>query len=249
VLASFIAYAGFLTMLLGGICLLKPLRFLSIHTRFQGLGLLAAGILLAIVGLTSPASETRVATRRTELDAFVPAYQFNEIHSIEIHAPRERVYQALQTVTADEVSLYRTLTWLRRFGHSGGESMLNPAAGAPLLEVAKRSGFLLLAEEPGREIVLGTAVLTPRGFRAKRDPTPEDFKSLQQPGLALAAMGFLVEDAGPGVCLLSTETRIHATDDSALRRFARYWRVIYPGSALLRRSWLRAIKRRAESGS
>ncbi|HYW41393.1 MAG TPA: hypothetical protein VE959_00970 [Bryobacteraceae bacterium] len=33
-----------------------------------------------------------------------------------------------------------------------------------------------------------------------------------------------------------------------LHGFAAYWRMIYPGSALIRRMWLRAIKRRAEGG-
>ncbi len=37
-----------------------------------------------------------------------------------------------------------------------------------------------------------------------------------------------------------------ATDAQARRRFACYWRVIYPGSALIRRMWLRAVKKRAE---
>jgi len=32
-------------------------------------------------------------------------------------------------------------------------------------------------------------------------------------------------------------------------RFAAYWRVIYPGSALIRVMWLRAIKQRAEAAS
>ena len=32
---------------------------------------------------------------------------------------------------------------------------------------------------------------------------------------------------------------------AARRRFAAYWRVIYPGSAIIRRMWLRAIERRA----
>jgi hypothetical protein len=59
-------------------------------------------------------------------------------------------------------------------------------------------------------------------------------------------MNFLVEDAGPGATLVTTETRIYATDASARRRFAVYWRTIYPGSSLLRYTWLRAIKRRAE---
>jgi hypothetical protein len=46
---------------------------------------------------------------------------------------------------------------------------------------------------------------------------------------------------------LSTETRVLGTDDSARRRFAVYWRLIYPGSALIRRMWLQAVKRRAEA--
>ncbi len=58
-------------------------------------------------------------------------------------------------------------------------------------------------------------------------------------------MSFLVEPNGAG-SLVTTETRVFATDDSARRRFAAYWRVIYPGSALIRRMWLRAIQRRAE---
>ncbi len=60
-------------------------------------------------------------------------------------------------------------------------------------------------------------------------------------------MNFLIEDAGLGACTVTTETRVYATDASTSRRFAGYWRVIYPGSALIRRMWLRAIKHRAES--
>jgi hypothetical protein len=46
--------------------------------------------------------------------------------------------------------------------------------------------------------------------------------------------------------LLTTETRVFATDAPTRRKFAAYWRVIYPGSALIRMMWLRAIKQRAE---
>jgi hypothetical protein len=58
-------------------------------------------------------------------------------------------------------------------------------------------------------------------------------------------MNFRLEDEGE-TCLVSTETRVQTTDASSRRRFAMYWFVIYPGSALIRRMWLRAIKRRAE---
>jgi hypothetical protein len=50
-----------------------------------------------------------------------------------------------------------------------------------------------------------------------------------------------------GGTLLTTETRIQATDDHARRSFRRYWLLIHPGSAAIRRAWLRAIRRRAEA--
>jgi hypothetical protein len=40
---------------------------------------------------------------------------------------------------------------------------------------------------------------------------------------------------------LSTETRVQAVDDQARRVFLRYWRVIGPFSALIRRRWLKQI--------
>jgi hypothetical protein len=58
-----------------------------------------------------------------------------------------------------------------------------------------------------------------------------------------------VEDEGAGWSRVTTETRILATDASARRAFGIYWRVIYPGSAIIRSMWLREIKRRAERGS
>ena len=100
-----------------------------------------------------------------------------------------------------------------------------------------------------REIVIGTIVLAPAGTPFRKNATPELFRDLDAPGFAKATMSFLVEDTGDGTCTLQTETRVHATDGTARRRFAAYWRMIYPGSALIRRMWLRAIMRRAEEAS
>jgi hypothetical protein len=61
-------------------------------------------------------------------------------------------------VTTEEIVFFRTLTWLRRFGRPGPEGILNLPPHVPLLDVATRTSFLVLAEEPGREIVLGTLV-------------------------------------------------------------------------------------------
>jgi len=227
--------------------LVRPLRRIGIRKRSRAALVLVCGILVAAVGMNLPAPETQVATVQTQLDQFIPQYQFHEFHSIRVAAPKERVYQAIKEVRADEILLFRTLTWIRRGGRPGPESILNAPERRPLLEVAIHSGFLQLADEPNQEIVIGTLVGAPPGWRPKANPMPEDFKALHAPGFALAAMNFHLEEDGAGGTRVTSETRVYATDAATRRRFARYWRVIYPGSALIRRMWLRAVRRRAEA--
>jgi hypothetical protein len=100
---------------------------------------------------------------------------------------------------------------------------LNAAPAKPIVDAAVASGFLVLADVPDRELVLGTP-----------------------PGPVKIAINFLVEDEGDGWSRVRTETRVFATSPRARRAFAVYWRLIYPGSALIRRMWLDAIGRRAE---
>jgi hypothetical protein len=249
VLGVIIVYLGLIAGFVGAVSCLKPPSWLGIRTRRQAAFQLGTGLVLVLAGWFLPASEIHVVTPRTQFDQFMPVYQFSEFHSIRVDAPKEKVYAAIKAVTADEISLFRTLTWMRRFGQSGAEGILSAPPHEPILDVATRTSFLLLAEEPNHEIVLGTAVIVPPGWRPSGRPTPAGFEALHEPGFALAAMNFLVEDAGPSATLITTETRIYATDASARRRFAVYWRTIYPGSSLLRYTWLRAIKRRAESES
>ena len=252
---AMVVYLGLITMFVGGVSVLKPLKFMAIDSRWHALAVMAAGLAVIIIGASLPSKEIRVTPPRTQLDQFVPAYQFNEFHSVRIAAPKDKVYTALKQVTAEEILFFQTLVWLRRLGRAGPENILNPAPNTPLLEVATKTSFILLAEEPNQEIAFGTLVAAPRGWRPRGERTPEAFKALlasQQPGFVLAAMNFRLEDCDTtasqsGPCtLLTTETRVYATDATSRRAFARYWRVIYPGSSLIRRMWLRAIKKRVE---
>jgi hypothetical protein len=179
------------------------------------------------------------------LDEFAPEHQFNEVHGIRIRAPRNRVYRAIKDVTAGEIALFRALTWIRRLGRKGRESILDPPKDEPVLAVATRTGFMLLADDLEQEIVVGAVIIAPAG--AAKPRTPDQFKHVAGAGLAKATMSFRIEDAGDGTFLVSTETRVYATDPPARRRFGRYWTLIRPASGFLRRMWLRAIKRRAES--
>jgi hypothetical protein len=222
------AAAGFLS-------LLKPLRFLGIRSRKKGLVVLGLGLAGCAAGVYLPVWETRVETPRTRLDEFAPVYQFSEFHKVLIHAPRDRVYSAIRTVTPGEIRFYKTLMSMRRL--SSGP------ADQPILKSFTTGWFLLLAEDPGREIVFGEA----GDGRRKRSKTPEEFKALKQAPLIKIAANFRIEDVDATHCWLTTETRVYAAGTNAVRGFATYWRMIYPGSSLIRRMWLRAIKLRAEA--
>ncbi|HEV7517478.1 MAG TPA: hypothetical protein VGR07_14350 [Thermoanaerobaculia bacterium] len=95
-------------------------------------------------------------------------------------------------------------------------------------------------------ISLGTLVIVPERSGLL---SPAGFAALDRPGYAKAAINFRVEDDGNGWSRLVTETRVYATDASARRRFATYWRIIVPGSALIRRMWLAAVRDRAEGAA
>lgn len=245
---SWLVYGGALLALAGLLLQGKRYRRAEPLSRQTGWVALLVGLGMIVAGLALPAPLRRSALPAARLDEFVTAFQFSERHSIRVHAPPERVMAAVKAVPAREIRWFRTLTairhppwpWRRR-----PPSILAPPPELPILEVATKGGFMLLAETP-REVVLGTLVIRPPGTA----PTlaPREFAILERRGYAKAGINFLVADEGGGWTRLSTETRVYAGDAWTLRRFAAYWRIIYPGSSLLRRSWLQAIQRRAEQG-
>lgn len=254
-------YGGLAVVVAGMLSLVRPLRFVHIPTRRRAVAVLALGVLLCLTGMVLPVRQNRVQTPTTRLDRFVPAWQFAERHEIRIHAAPARVEAAVRAVTAREIRLFRLLTWVRRpplRPIRGSEGILVAPADEPILDVALRSGFLLLAEEPEREIVFGTLVVVPpelqrlsdsKRERLRNSWSPEKFRDLAGAGYAKAGMNFLLVDEGGGWTRLVTETRVFATDGATRRRFAVYWRLIYPGSSLIRRTWLAAIRERAEADS
>lgn len=244
-----LVYSGLATLIAGVVSLLKPLRFLGIRSRKRAAVIAAGGLLLWVAGVALPAPLQRSARRAARIDDFLPEYQFNEFHELRIQAPPDRVYRALREVTAEEIRFFRALTWIRSPRlpwKSYDETILSPPASKPILDVATSAGFRWLAQEPDRELVVGAVVLSPRRVRID---TPRDFIDLRAPGHAKAAMNFHIQDLGNGWSHLSTETRVFATDATARRRFATYWRHIYPGGSLIRHMWLRAVQRRAEASS
>ncbi len=242
-LGSAIVYSGLILTFLGAILVVRPSRRLRIRTRVQALVVALGGLGLVAIGFLLPAPESRITLAQSLLDRFVPVWQFHESHSIRIDAPPARVYDAIKQVRADEIAGFRLLTWIRRGGRELPAGIMNAGTREPLIDLATRTSFVRLADEAPSELVIGTVVVAPPG--SGDSLTREVFHRDLPPGFALAAMNFRVQPDGAGGSIVSTETRVFANSQSARRRFAAYWRVIYPGSALIRRMWLRAVKQRA----
>lgn len=184
------------------------------------------------------------------LDALMPVYQFSERHATEVRAATARVWRVLWELPPAEIPLLGALFRLRALpARLVGRRTRRFADAEPVLAQVLRGGFVLLDEAPERELVLGTIGQFWRltGGSSASVAGRQEFLAFDQPGYAKAAMNFHLDAAGGGdLVRVSTQTRVCMRDPVARRKFAAYWRVIYPGSAVIRIMWLRAVKRRAE---
>lgn len=185
------------------------------------------------------------------LDKIMPTYHFNEVHATVVQASTDRIFRVIKETRATDIPLFNTLFWIRsvlgRLTGRGGRYFSNDSS---LLDQALKLGFVVLAETD-QEIVFGAIAEWWRLWGAKfyQIAGIEDFLTFDRPGYAIVAANFCVDcSSSTSVAKVSTETRIYAPDPTARKEFAIYWRMIYPGSALIRRMWLRSIKRRAERG-
>jgi hypothetical protein len=178
---SAIVYAGLILAAAGVLLVVKPIRRLRVTTRSRGLVVAAAGLLLAGVGLILPVSESRVTGVETRLDEFAPAWQFREFHTIRVAAPPSRVFEAVTQVRADEIALFRTLTWIRRGGQPlpvvrenqvRRSNPMNPgtrSSGPPLVLISR--GLKQTTIAPGKPLVRVTGTHSAKAPVSERGPT------------------------------------------------------------------------------
>lgn len=181
------------------------------------------------------------------IDELMPTFDVDEIHRRRVGATCAQTMAAARDVTVGEIRLLGPLMAIRALPMRAAGHDARLISNQPVLQQFLDAGFILLGESPD-ELVLGEVgqpwrlTTTP-----SRDVTGHsDFAAFTTPGFAKVTMNFSVVPHPHG-CLLSTQTRVHATDPTARRAFARYWRVVSHGSAAIRRSWLAAIARRAHT--
>jgi hypothetical protein len=160
-----------------------------------------------------------MATRA--LDRVLPEFDWREAHSVELPCTPEHALATVLSLPVAPDPIVRLLFRLRGLGRG-------PAIGQSFEQI----GFETLARSQ-TEVVAGAAGTPWRrrgGLRRFDDAGP---------GTVRMAIDFRAERLSAG-CRLSTETRIAAVDDAGRLAFRRYWFVVGPFSALIRRRWLAA---------
>ncbi len=183
------------------------------------------------------------ASRVRPIDHYLEAYDLRTSHSIEVAAAASQTYTACQ-----ELDLSRSVPVIALIALRGLPHFLTGKARPSrslTLETFLRAGFTIFEEHPPRQFVMGTIGKFWRPDSGLVRLDPEEFRRFDKPGYAKAVLTFVVEEHGGG-SLLATETRVACTDESALRKFSLYWRVIAPFSGFIRRVMLEEVKRAAE---
>jgi hypothetical protein len=172
------------------------------------------------------------------LDEILPAWDVRTVHATDVRAAPEAVFAAVRRLDLEGSPITRALFALRGLRAPRGPR------GLKLSDLMTR-GFVLLGEDPPRELVLGLVARPWTLMGGIRRLDPEGFRTFDRPGYARIGWGFVVEPKGRS-CRLVTETRIRCTDQASRRRFGWYWRVVGPFSGVVRKEALLLIKRDAE---
>lgn len=171
------------------------------------------------------------------LDYVLPEWHRRERHRLPVDAPADVVLSAAEGLIWGEVPVFRTLM----VGAALGRVTFVP--DDRVVDMFLSNGFEVL-HRSSDELVIGGIERISRKQPVVRlaEPVAVTYREFDQPGHIKLGFNFRFIDGG----VLSTETRVRATDDRARKFFSVYWFFIRAGSGFIRHVWLRAIRRRVE---
>ena len=179
------------------------------------------------------------------LDDLIPSRRYTLRDSRAINSSPEDVWDALHQLPVSAFPLTWTLEALRLLPARIAGKTHPPLADRSFLEITPIP--VLFSDRP--DIVILGGISQAWRLTGGATPPPLDAAGLRrwsQPGWIKVAMDFRLEPIHQGTSL-RTETRITATDPRSDKAFARYWLLIRPAAATIRREVLRVTARRAEA--
>jgi hypothetical protein len=178
------------------------------------------------------------------LDRFMPSYEVAERHHVRVKAPSHITFTTAGQLDLQQSRIVSAIFRTREIvlGAEGAKD----ARPEGLLADMKSLGWAVLAEDPGREIVLGAVTQPWQADVVFRGLEPSAFAAFSEPGYVKIAWNLRADPIGGGHSIFRTETRVTTTDPTARMRFRWYWARFSPGIVLIRRLMLRLLKTEAE---
>jgi hypothetical protein len=178
------------------------------------------------------------------LDNFMPTYDVAERHHVRIAAPAEITFAAAAEMDLQQSAIIRAIFKAREW-IMGGHPSPGPVPPGILAQV-RALGWGVLAEVPGREIVMGAVTQPWRADVVFRAVSPERFADFDEPDYVKIVWTLRADPIGDAESVFRTETRVATTDPTARAKFRRYWSFASPGIILIRWMSLRPLRAEAE---
>lgn len=174
----------------------------------------------------------------------MPEFDIVERNQVHVAAPADVTLATAKEMRLMSVPLVRAIFQARSF-LLGAERDDGPRAEGLVAQMLSL-GWGVLAEVPGREIVIGAVTKPWEPDVTFRALPPEEFASFSEPGYVKIAWTLRADPVERAACLFRTETRAVATDAAARSRFRGYWAFLSAGIILIRRLSLPPLKAAAE---
>ena len=178
------------------------------------------------------------------LDHFMPQYDVAERHHVRVMAAPEITLSAAADTDLRRSAVIRAIFRTRELVLGAEPDVVTRPKG--LLAQMTSLGWGVLAEKPGREIVVGAITQPWMANVVFRALPPDEFRAFAEPGYVKIVWTLRADPAGPDESMFRTETRVATTDSTARRRFRWYWARFSPGIVLIRRVMLGTLKQEAE---
>ena len=178
------------------------------------------------------------------LERLIPVYDVAERHHIEVAAPPDITFAAACDQDLMALPVARTIFKAREI--LLGSEPDTAAHPRGLLALTKSIGWGVLAEVPGREIVMGAVTQPWYANVVFRPLPPREFVAFNEPDYVKIVWTLRADPVGTHGSIFRTETRALATDATARAKFRRYWSFLSPGIILIRWASLGPLKREAE---
>jgi hypothetical protein len=227
----------------------NPTSLVRAAARWSAVGLgAAAAAYAAYVGITwhryghpSPPSPEE---QDPLLDRFIPAYDVVDRHQIHVAAPAAVTLAAARETDMQASPLVRTIITARE-AILGATPDDRPRPRGLLAEM-QSLGWGVLAEVPGREVVVGSVTKPWEANVTFRALPPDQFAAFSEPGYVKIVWTLRADPIAAAESLFRTETRARATDATARTQFRRYWSFFSPGIVVIRWAVLGPLKKEAE---